>query len=74
MGKAILVVLLLSGCIHSKYFMLENGEVVRCKEYGPTQCGLYIGDCDDESEYECQQNVKIVKPLELEPTEVKASI
>ena len=53
-------VIVLTGCAgHFQNYLLQDGSLVRCKTFQESECGVYLGDCDDRTEYFCQHNLEV---------------
>jgi hypothetical protein len=70
LAGAVALTFWLTGCWKTPYtFMLKNGTVVKCRLVLESNCGVYLGKCDDGSEYWCVQDLeewhteKAVDPL-----------
>lgn len=61
MRAALVILFFVSGCMHPEIYQLQTGEIIECKDVLPEACGLYLGECSNGNEYECQTNVTKLK-------------
>jgi hypothetical protein len=44
-----------------KQYQVDNGMIVCCKEYSKDSCGVNLSDCNSGQEYECLENVTVIR-------------
>ncbi len=55
----ILLSLALSGTDREyQTYVLQDNTTVKCKDAQAGGCGLYLSECEDQSTYSCQTNVR----------------